>query len=237
MSWNSVGSGVSGGFDWYRLWDGNFHHELPPHTNTHSNRTAFDYGAHGAAITNDDTSSSPNYGTFEIFGSGGDNYHFQRPSKSLIFSCVASFEKDIDQFDSLVAMGAGRESDFRFGLTYEGTAFTPFGYHSNEDDTGVVRVDDGTDEYIESLDYPDMTDINVFTILIDMDGLFLDKEQTGFYVNGDPRNDDSPDVIIDTVQAQSSSWDPDHFGFNHMFHEDDTSDVSMVHSMAIDLKV
>lgn len=61
---------------------------------------------------------------------------------------------------------------------------------------GNVRVDDGGTDTDGTLDYPTLTNLHEYTVLVDYAGNYLNAGHTGFYVDADPREGDDPDVDL-----------------------------------------
>jgi len=72
-----------------------------------------------------------------------------------------------------------------------------------------VFVDAGGTETTGSLNYPDIQNVHEYTLLIDAAGNYLSAGETGFYVDGDPREGDSPDVTLSATPNPTNNT----FGF------------------------
>jgi len=62
--------------------------------------------------------------------------------------------------------------------------------------SGNVRVDNGGVDTDGSLTYSTITEQRTYLVLVDYDGNYLNPNETGFYVNKDPRAGDDPDVKL-----------------------------------------
>lgn len=72
---------------------------------------------------------------------------------------------------------------------------------------GNIRVDSGGTDNDGSISYPTLTELHSYTLLIDLSGVYLSQNETGFYVDGDPRKGDSADAVISaTPQFDSASF-------------------------------
>lgn len=142
-------------------------------------------------------------GAVMFSGTSGDNGHIiaGRYGRDRLAGSVVGTHLVKVRYLSQVAIGSLGDVH---AIGYAATGNNPGGANDvavfrptvGDSTTGNVRVDNGGTDTDGSLNYPAIDAARDYTVLIDDAGTYLTAGHTGFYVDGDPRAGDTPDVDL-----------------------------------------
>ncbi|WP_436933704.1 hypothetical protein [Halovenus marina] len=131
-------------------------------------------------------------------GSGKDSDWAQKRSVgALLIKATLGIDRSISDFSDQVFVGMFEES---LSDDVTATNVALFAPAQGDQTAGNVRVDSNGTDADGAVNYPTMDNqLHSYTVLIDIDGIYLSAGHTGFYIDSDPRKGDSPDADLAAI--------------------------------------